>query len=102
MRDEAKDGKISQETQNLITHYQLDPSIYQNINAQFASLTDSQIDNIGSFTYAQALAGNAQGCSTCIPPVPEPEEWTMILLGFGLVGYQVRRKREKVNSAGRI
>ena len=26
-------------------------------------------------------------------PVPEPEEWVMLLLGFGLVGYQVKRKQ---------
>ena len=26
-------------------------------------------------------------------PVPEPEEWAMMLLGFGLVGYQVKRKQ---------
>jgi hypothetical protein len=30
------------------------------------------------------------------PPVPEPEEWAMMLVGAGLVGYQVRRKQAKV------
>jgi hypothetical protein len=27
--------------------------------------------------------------------VPEPEEWAMMLLGFGMVGYQIRRKRKE-------
>ena len=27
-------------------------------------------------------------------PVPEPEEWAMMLLGFGMVGYQARRKQK--------
>ncbi len=28
-----------------------------------------------------------------LAPVPEPEEWAMMLLGFGLVGYQIKRKQ---------
>jgi hypothetical protein len=29
------------------------------------------------------------------PAVPEPEEWAMMLIGAGLVGFQVRRKQAK-------
>jgi hypothetical protein len=29
-----------------------------------------------------------------VEPVPEPEEWAMMLVGAGLVGYQVRRKQK--------
>ncbi len=28
-----------------------------------------------------------------LAPVPEPEEWAMMLVGFGIVGYQVKRKQ---------
>jgi hypothetical protein len=28
-------------------------------------------------------------------PVPEPEEWAMMLLGFGMVGWQIKRKQRK-------
>ena len=28
------------------------------------------------------------------PPVPEPTTWAMMLLGFGVVGYAMRRKRQ--------
>jgi hypothetical protein len=28
-----------------------------------------------------------------LAPVPEPGEWAMMLLGFGLVGYQIKRKQ---------
>ncbi len=31
--------------------------------------------------------------------LPEPEEWAMMLLGFGMVGYQIKRKQRKVVSA---
>ena len=27
-----------------------------------------------------------------VTPVPEPETWAMMLIGMGLVGYQLRRK----------
>jgi len=33
------------------------------------------------------------GFITSIPPVPEPEEWAMMLVGIGLVRFQVRRKQ---------
>ena len=28
-----------------------------------------------------------------VPPVPEPATWAMMLLGFGVVGYSMRRRR---------
>jgi hypothetical protein len=37
----------------------------------------------------------AQISSTPIPAVPEPEEWTMILVGVGMISYQIRSKRRK-------
>ena len=35
---------------------------------------------------------------TTVPSVPEPEEYMMMLLGFGMVGWQVRRKQRKTVS----
>jgi hypothetical protein len=29
-----------------------------------------------------------------IVPIPEPEEWMMMLFGFGMVGWQVKRKQK--------
>lgn len=41
------------------------------------------------------VAGNISGSlSALAAPVPEPEEWAMMLVGTGLVGYQVRRKQK--------
>jgi hypothetical protein len=34
-----------------------------------------------------------------LAPVPEPEEWAMMLLGFGIVGYQIKRKQMKAAPA---
>ena len=45
------------------------------------------------------LAGTAAGkgnysLSLSTAPIPEPEEWAMMLVGAGLVGFQVRRKQK--------
>ena len=42
-------------------------------------------DNFYSVSEIQALA-----------PVPEPEEWAMMLLGAGMVGFQARRRQRRV------
>jgi hypothetical protein len=34
-----------------------------------------------------------------VAAVPEPEEYMMMLLGFGMVGYQIKRKQRKAASA---
>jgi hypothetical protein len=48
-----------------------------------------------SFTVLDtALAGQRFG-GVALAPVPEPEEWAMIMVGFGLVGFQVRRKKNQ-------
>ena len=41
------------------------------------------------------LAGKGNyGLSLSTAPVPEPEEWAMMLVGAGMVGFQVRRKQK--------
>jgi hypothetical protein len=53
-------------------------------------------------TYTLAVLGSSLGGtplpnyagSFTVTPVPEPEEWAMMLLGAGLVSYQVRRKQK--------
>ena len=44
-------------------------------------------DGYYSVTEIQALA-----------PVPEPEEWVMLLVGAGLVGFQVKRKQQRLDA----
>jgi hypothetical protein len=45
---------------------------------------------MGQQIAAQVLAGPA------FRPVPEPATWAMLLMGFGLVGCVVRRRRLRV------
>ncbi len=40
--------------------------------------------------------GNGQPISLTVAAVPEPEEYAMMLLGFGMVGYQIKRKQKKL------
>jgi len=46
------------------------------------------------------ILASLQNGSVSIIPVPEPELWNLMLLGGGLVGYQVKRKKAKMLSAG--
>lgn len=41
---------------------------------------------------------NAQIFATTVPAVPEPSTWAMLLLGFGVIGTSMRRRR----SSGRL
>lgn len=41
--------------------------------------------------------GLINGSVTTVAAVPEPEEWAMMMVGVGLVGYQIRRKQRALN-----
>ncbi|MFZ4700902.1 MAG: PEPxxWA-CTERM sorting domain-containing protein [Candidatus Methylumidiphilus sp.] len=41
--------------------------------------------------------GNPITSSTA--PVPEPEEWVMMIAGIGLIGYQIRRKQKNLSQS---
>ena len=56
------------------------------ITTDFQSWPSEDFSNSGSFTYARFSLGVA-------PSVPEPATWAMMLIGFGAVGYRMRRKR---------
>jgi hypothetical protein len=46
--------------------------------------------NIGAYG---PVIDNVNVVALVLAAVPEPEEWAMMLLGFGMVGYQVKRKQ---------
>jgi len=55
------------------------------ISLYSGALTASDVANIAGNPFA--------------PSVPEPEEYIMMLLGFGMVGYQIKRKQRKAAPA---
>ena len=71
------------------------------------------LDAPGAFTtYAASINASGQvagyyldannhyhGFIASAAPVPEPEEYLMLLLGFGMVGYQVKRKQRSLSLA---
>ena len=78
------------------------------VGAHFGNNIDSDPNNITAFwlldlgnnvTHTITLSNgqgssNAQIFSTGTPAVPEPATWAMMLLGFGAVGFSIRRKRK--------
>jgi hypothetical protein len=47
----------------------------------------------GGGGYAESfIASNWQ--LSAVNPIPEPDEWAMMLLGFGMAGYQIKRKQK--------
>jgi hypothetical protein len=49
--------------------------------------------------YSSALTANDVAyiaSNPFVPSVPEPEEYGMMLLGFGMVGYQIKRKQKQL------
>jgi hypothetical protein len=69
-----------------------------------SSITYDLITNIAVNQHLTLLIGGAHGTagnylvsiSENTAPVPEPEEYAMMLLGFGMVGYQIKRKQKQM------
>jgi hypothetical protein len=66
----------------------------------FANLDSATLN--GSQAYTLKVVGFAESANASysgginVLAVPEPDEWAMMLVGVGLVGYQVRRKQAKL------
>jgi hypothetical protein len=46
-----------------------------------------------------SYGGNATFTPTATPGVPEPSTWAMMLIGFGAVGFAMRRRRNEGKTA---
>ena len=58
---------------------------YNSLNEEISYSESKSFYNNSYTTYTSAY----------VYSVPEPEEWAMMLLGFGMVGWQVKRKKMK-------
>ncbi len=66
------------------------------------SIADLKLNSLADGQYLIALGGscNAGGCasmaySLTVAAVPEPEEYLMMLMGAGMVGFKLKRKKAK-------
>lgn len=64
------------------------PSLLAN-HTYSIEVNGTTLGNGGSYAFAVSTTA----------PVPEPEEWAMMLVGAGLVGYQVRRKQKGLSQS---
>ena len=77
-------------------------SVLQSYTIGTAGPTDIQFNlhNLTSVTFSATDTSNAGGATVFaldnlrINPVPEPEEWAMLMAGIPLVGWQIRRKQK--------
>ncbi len=60
---------------------------------QVYSFTVNGVTTIAGLYYSLGAYKENTNVGNIAPPVPEPEEYAMFLIGFGMIGYQVRRKR---------
>ena len=70
-------------------------------SAQTSIVLDNFLDRYQGFSTTNILGGevtSAVGRGT-IPAVPEPGTWAMMLIGFGGIGYSMRRRRETTGLA---
>lgn len=64
------------------------------VQPSLVNITDSFYAQSGGVYTPVALPGGLTvNVQPLAPAVPEPEAYAMLLLGFGMVGYQVKRKR---------
>ena len=49
--------------------------------------------------YQSLTVGSGSGTGRLIPAVPEPGTWAMMLIGFGGIGYSMRRRRKTTGIA---
>lgn len=68
-----------------------DPGVY----VRYGTTSTS---GIGGFSFSGAAAGNTSidNLEAIAGPVPEPSTWAMMLIGFGGIGYSMRRRRKSV------
>ena len=88
-------------------------TLEHHLGGLWSQVSPTKIDEAGNLTfsglssglYSTLVTGIATGLNggsyagilAPVPAVPEPEEWAMMLVGVGLVGYQVRRKQSALN-----
>ena len=78
------------------TLYDVSDTIGINLSDRFGSSLPLYIGFTGG---TGASLADQRITSFTLSPVPEPEEWAMMLLGFGMVGYQIKRKQKKAAAA---
>ncbi len=68
------------------------------LQLSFSDLASGAYRFLFSGTVSGATGGFS-GTIAAVPAVPEPETWLMMLIGAGLVAYQLRRKQQVIQHA---
>jgi hypothetical protein len=79
--------------------YTLSGNAYSAVLNYLPLLSGHTYDLKISGSTAVGTSGGAYAGSLTVNAVPEPEEWAMMLVGAGLVSYQVRRKQKGLSQS---
>ena len=74
-------------------------TLTQAINTSTPTLISFNWNNVNSVTFTPNGGSQFALDNLMVTAVPEPEEYGMMLLGFGMVGYQIKRKRKQKMAA---
>jgi len=69
-------------------------TLTQAINTSGPTLVSFNLNNVNSVTFTSNGGSQFALDNLSVTAVPEPEEYGMMLLGFGMVGYQIKRKQK--------
>ena len=69
-------------------------TLTQAINSSTPTLVSFNWNNVNSVTFTPNGGSQFALDNLMVTAVPEPEEYGMMLLGFGMVGYQIKRKQK--------
>jgi hypothetical protein len=59
------------------------------------AFTSFTITGVGTDATASTVFDNVRFGSAAVAPVPEPATWAMMIVGFGMVGANIRRRQHK-------